>query len=276
MYVCDRGSSHIRYADEMLREEHRRWGQEFPGIDPRVIAEEEEEYDAADIVTLPSTFACRTFVEKGVAEGKLRKIPYGVELSAFSKVSDPPKDRFEVLFVGQVSFRKGVPYLLEAFERFGHPNKRLRVVGAMQPEMQRFLSTRRYDCVEFVGAVPRVRLKHIMSASHVLVLPSIEEGLALVQGEAMACGCPVLSSTNTGAEDLFSDGREGFIVPIRDPRAIAEKLELLAQDPQLREAMRTAAMKRVSALGGWDTYGEAFGRLARECVGRRRIIGAER
>ena len=67
-----------------------------------------------------------------------------------------------------------------------------------------------------------------MSSSHVLVLPSVEEGLALVQAQAMACGCPLISSTNTGGEDLFSDGVEGFLVPIRSPEAIAERLQQLA------------------------------------------------
>ena len=57
-----------------------------------------------------------------------------------------------------------------------------------------------------------------MSRSHVMVLPSIEEGLALVQAQALACGCPVIGTRHTGAEDLFSDGNEGFIVPIRNSR----------------------------------------------------------
>ena len=71
--------------------------------------------------------------------------------------------------------------------------------------------------MEFLGVVGQERLAELMSTSHVMVLPSIEEGLALVQGQAMACGCPVIASTNTGAEDLFTDGVEGFVVPIRDP-----------------------------------------------------------
>ena len=55
----------------------------------------------------------------------------------------------------------------------------------------------------------------------------MEEGLALVQAQALACGCPVIGTWNTGAADLFSDGVEGFIVPPRDPKAIAERLRQL-------------------------------------------------
>jgi glycosyltransferase involved in cell wall biosynthesis len=97
-----------------------------------------------------------------------------------------------------------------------------------------------------------------MSRSHVLALPSIEEGLALVQAQAMACGCPVVCSTNTGGEDLFTDGVEGFIVPIRDPLTLAERLQRLADDPALQRSMREAALRRVRSLGGWKEYGDLW------------------
>jgi starch synthase len=265
-YICDRGSSHIRYADELLRDEFLRWGQEFPGVDPRHIAREEFEYDVADAITVPSEFARKTFVENGVSASKIKKIPYGADLHRFSKTADPSRESFDVLFVGQVSFRKGVPYLLEAFSKFRHPRKKLTIVGAMQPEMRKFLGGRRFVHAEFVGPKPHSVIKDYMSKCHVLVLPSIEEGLAIVQGEAMACGCPVMGTTNTGAEDLFTHGEEGFILPIRDPAAIANRLEELAQDPTLRQRMSEAALIRVRSLGGWDTYGEAYAHLCEELV----------
>lgn len=255
-YVCDRGSSHIRYQDAILREEFMRWGETFAGIDPRVIDKEEAEYETADIVTVPSTFAYRSFLEMGVPESKLRKVPYGADVRRFGKVADPAPENFDVLFVGQVAFRKGVPDLIEAFRLFKHPKKRLRIVGGMRPEMAKYLKNHNLpDHVEFLGHVPQPELKHIMSRSHVMVLPSIEEGLALVQAQALACGCPVIGTLHTGAEDLFADGNEGFIVPIRDPRAISDRLQLLADDPYRRSAMSEAALQRVKALGGWTEYG---------------------
>jgi len=261
LYICDRGSSHIRYAERLLREEFQRWGQEFHGIDPRAVAKEEEEYLQANAITVPSEFARRSFIEMGVDAEKLHKIPYGVSLERFHKVGDPPSDRFNVLFVGQVSFRKGIPYLLEAFSRLRHPKKTLKLVGAVQPEMKLFLDGRRYQNVEFFGPVAQLQLKTIMSTSQVMVLPSIEEGLALAQAEAMACGCPVIGTQNTGAEDLFEDGKEGFIVPARDSRAIAECLEKLATDPGLRQQMSEAALARVKNMRGWEAYGEGYSTL---------------
>ncbi|MBN1548314.1 MAG: glycosyltransferase family 4 protein [Syntrophaceae bacterium] len=274
-YICDRGSSHIRYQDAILREEFSRWGETFAGIDPRVIAKEESEYEAADLVTVPSTFVYRSFLKMGVPESKLRKVPYGADVRRFEKVTDPAPDTFDVLFVGQVAFQKGLPDLIEAFQLFKHPKKRLRIVGGMRPEMARYLKNHRVpDHVEFLGHIPQPELKHIMSQSHVMVLPSIQEGLALVQAQALACGCTVIGTSNTGAEDLFTDGKEGFIVSIRNPQAIADKLVLLADDPYRRAAMSEAALQLVKALGGWTEYGNQMAEVLRELVdGEDRISG---
>jgi len=264
-YICDRGSSHIRYQDAILREEFERWGATFPGVDVRIMNREEEEYHEADIITVPSEFALNSFIEMGVSKEKLRKVPYGVNLTVFKKVGAPSKEQFDVLFVGQVGFRKGVPYLLQAFSRFAHPSKRLRLVGALQPEMGGFLSRHPTSKdVEFLGTVPHQRLKDIMSQSHVMVLPSVEEGLAYVQAEALACGCPVIGTYNTGATDLFTDGVEGFIMPIRDSAAITEKLQFLADNPVKREEMSQMALKRVNKIGGWRDYGDRMASVIAE------------
>lgn len=255
-YVCDRGSSHIRYQDLILREEYRRWGIDETVCDPRMIEREEREYSLADAITVPSEFARRSFIESGVSAEKVHKIPYGVNLTRFRKTAEPASDTFEVLFVGGVGFRKGVPYLLDAFARFSHPKKQLRLIGQVQDQIKPYLEKAPLDRVEILGAVPQAELTGIMSRSHVLVLPSIEEGLALVQGQAMACGCPIISSTNTGGSDLFTPGVEGFEVPVRSPEAIVKRLEQLAGDPALRETMSHAALTRVRSLNGWSEYAQ--------------------
>jgi glycosyltransferase involved in cell wall biosynthesis len=266
-YICDRGSTHIRFVERIMSEEFALWGQVFPKIDPRAVAKEEAEYEAADVITVPSRFCVGSFVERGVPAAKMRKIPYGVELRRFKKVADPPADRFDVLFVGQVSFRKGVPYLLRAFERLRHPRKRLRIAGAMQEEMRFFLREHHFEGVEFLGPVPQAELVPMMSRSHVMVLPSIEDGFGLVIGQAMACGCPVICSTNTGGEELLSGEQERFVVPIRNPEAIRQRLEQLCQDKSLQERASWEATQAVTKVGGWHAYGNQFGQLCRELIG---------
>lgn len=268
-YVCDRGSSHIRFQDRIVREEYRIWGYEQEVVDPYFVEREEAEYSQADAITVPSSFALRSFVQMGVPKEKLRRIPYGVRLDRFRRVAEPPRDEFRVLFAGTVSLRKGVPYLLEAFRALRHPRKRLRLVGPVTGEMQGLLHRFDLTDVELVGRVPQVEMTEYMSSSHVMVLPSIEEGLALVQGQAMACGCPLISSEHTGGEDLFSESVEGFLVPIRSSAVIAQRLQQLADDVDLQQRMSEAALARVQSLGGWSEYGDQWANLVTDLVEKR-------
>lgn len=270
-YICDRPCSHIRYQNRMLHEEYERQGLRFEGIDPRVMAKEEAEYAQADMVVVGSSFARRSFLEMGFPPEKVRRVSYGVDLSRFYPVAEPDPDEFSVLFVGAVVIRKGISYLLEGFAGLSHPRKRLTLVGSVSPEAKALIDRAAETLpVTCLGHIPQPQLKEIMSRSHVMVLPSVEEGLALVQAQAMACGCPVIASTNTGSEDLFDDGVHGFIVPIRDPAAITRRLQQLADDPALRRRMSKASVEHVRASGGWDRYGDTMQALMKELVEAKR------
>ena len=257
-FICDRGSTHQRFQEQIVSEEYRRWGVEHPVSDERDTVREEAIYEAADAITVPSFAACRSFLQMGVPAYKLHIIPYGVRLENFQPTADPPQDEFHVLFAGAVSLRKGVPYLLQAFAALKHRRKRLHIVGSVQPELRSILAALPQQDVEFRGTLPQPELAALMSRSHVLVLPSIEEGLALVQAQALACGCPVICSEATGGEDLFTDGEEGYIVPVRDTAALTDRLQRLAEDPTLQQGMRAAGIGRVRTLGGWSTYGDRW------------------
>ncbi len=264
--ICDRGSTHYRYQHRLMVAEYARWGFRFDVREDRQIARELEIYEQVDAIVVPSHAAQRTYLAEGLSAEKVVVIPYGVRLDRFRKVADPPKDRFEVLFVGGVSLRKGIPHLLEAFARVRHPRKRLRVVGGMSPEVKQLLPRLPQENVEFLGALPQKDLPAIFSTNHVLVLPSVEEGLALVQGQALACGCPVVATEATGAEDLFTNGEEGFILPHQDSHALAERIQRFADDPALQQRMSEAAIRRVSRLGGWTAYGDRWESLLHRLV----------
>lgn len=267
VYVCNRLSCHINYQDQILRKEFDRLELPFAGIDPRIVEKERAEYDAADAILVPSAFARRSFIKAGVSENKVHAIPFGVNTSTFRR-SGTRDDRFRILFVGQLSVRKGLHVLLEAFRKADLRNATLVLVGAEQPETRSLLSRSGVASVEITGPLGQPDIVSQMSRASVFVLPSIEDGFGLVMAEAMACGCPVIASENTGAVDLFSNGEEGVIVPVGDADALAESLTRLYDDTTLRDAMAEKALRRVVKIGGWDSYGSSvvglFERLARK------------
>jgi glycosyltransferase involved in cell wall biosynthesis len=253
--VCDRGSAHVEFQDRVLAEEHARWGVPYRHLDPRGISKELAEYAEADLITVPSTFAGRTFLDHGISSSRVAVVPYGVDLSRFTPARESrTSDDFRVFFAGRVSLRKGFPYLLEAARTMVRlPGFSLVVAGSRSPEVEGLLTgTDRW--VRYVGHVDPVSLAEFHRHASVFVMPSIEEGMPVVLLQAMASGVPVIATPNSGAEDLITDGTEGFIVPPRSAQAISERLTLLFGDPALRATMGQAARARVENLGGWSAY----------------------
>ncbi len=257
-YICDVGSSHILTQDALLREEWERVGLPFRGIDPRAIERELAEYELAESITLPSTFAVGSFMEHGLSGNKLAKVPYGVDLSRFEPVPVEDDGVFRVGFIGALSVRKGVHYLAEAFARARIANSELVLIGSAQPESGRLLEPVRNLRVVRTGHIPQHQLKIWLSRFDVMVLPSVEDGFGLVLLQAQACGCPTIATVNTGGPDCTEEDENGFLVPIRDPDAIADKLVCLAENPDVRRAMSQAALERSRRVDTWDRYGESM------------------
>jgi glycosyltransferase involved in cell wall biosynthesis len=255
LWICDRGCSHILTQRDLLVEEHNEWHMAPPKFSEDRLERCVAEYEEAHAITVPSQFSMRSFLQHGIPAERVFVCPYGVDLSEF-RPGIKRDDVFRVIHVGQINVRKGVGHLLQAVEPLVTKRKcELWLVGEIHPSMRRLLDEYK-GIFEYKGVVPRKELWQLYSQASVLVLASVEEGLALVQAQAMACGVPVIATTNTGAEDLFTDGVEGFIIPIRSPGIIRERLEWLIDNKELRDRMAAAALERVKSLGGWNRYGE--------------------
>ena len=92
-----------------------------------------------------------------------------------------------------------------------------------------------------------------MLTCDVLALPSIVEGRAMVQLEALSCGLPIIVSPNAGAEDLVESGRTGFLVPIRSPEMLAERINWVADHRDWVSDVRPLILKK-ARQSGWQTY----------------------
>jgi glycosyltransferase involved in cell wall biosynthesis len=212
------------------------------------------ELELADQVFVLSSFQRRTFLEEGVPERKLMLTPLGVDLELFQpRRTALPRgpSTFRVLFVGQVTQRKGISYLFDAFRLAAIPGSELLLVGR---PLGSYRGWRGLPGVRHINHVPRWQLPEVYATADVFVLPSLVEGFPQTALEAMACGLPVVVSENTFGHDVVTDGLEGYVVPIRDPEAIAFRLRYLHQNAEERVRMGQAARRRAERFS-WDSYG---------------------
>jgi glycosyltransferase involved in cell wall biosynthesis len=256
--VVERGSAHILWQRQQLDEERRLTGLPVELPHEHSIEQELQEYETTDFIAVPSAFSARTFINRGIPASKLLVNPYGVDLSLFDRAAAggrgsrrAARDGLRVLHVGRVSAQKGVHYLVDAIARV--PDCRLTLVGAVDPGMDRVVTNQ--PRIQVVGAVPGPTLPGWYGEADVFCLLSVQEGLALVIAQAMAMGLPVIATPNTGAEELITNGVNGFIVPARDPGAVAERLRMLAESSKIRREVGDRAREHVSGRFGWSHYG---------------------
>lgn len=254
--ILERGSTHIEFQRDILREEY-----DLLGIKPnlpsqKLIEIEKKEYELSDYICVPSEFAKKTFLKKGYDENKVVKNIYGVDLSKFNihgKVET--KNKFNIICVGSLSVRKGVIYLIKAFNELKLKNSNLIFVGDVEKKLDKILSQKLNDRIKIFKSVNQNLLKNFYINSSVCVTCSVEEGLSMVQLQAMACGLPVICTENSGGREIIDDGENGFILPIRDVEKLKEKLKYLYDNQDLMYSMGKKAEKKAKSFLDWDNYG---------------------
>jgi glycosyltransferase involved in cell wall biosynthesis len=160
--------------------------------------------------------------------------------------------KLRVLFVGGLSQRKGLSYLLQAVESLGSTVE-LTLIGrtvAPCPPLEAALNRHRW-----LPSLPNQAVLGEMQRHDVLVFPSLFEGFGLVIIEALAQGLPVITTNHTAGPDLLTEGKDGFIVSIRNAEAIAEKLLWLTQNREALFQMSQHAQQTAQRFS-WQAYGE--------------------
>ena len=271
--VLERSSSHILEQSRLLREEHRRFGLTWTETHPQIEAMELREYTLTTAVAVPSLFVERSFLERGFPASKLFRNPFGVDLSNFHPPAEPPapppQQGLHIIYAGTLSVRKGIADLLTGFAAADLADARLTLLGGETPELANLLD-QQPPAVQRLGHRPQAELAQHYGQAHCFVMASIEEGMAYVQLQALACGLPLICTPNTGGEDLLRLGGAagedigkgilafpaGWMVPIHAPQAIAHCLRCLATEPGLWETKRRAALALAGSSLSWEAYGQ--------------------
>ncbi|HTG45658.1 MAG TPA: glycosyltransferase family 4 protein, partial [Verrucomicrobiae bacterium] len=211
----------------------------------------DEELRLADCIICPGNFVLESLPREIRDQKQCVIAPFG---SPVVPTRLPiRRGALRVLFAGTLSQRKGLADVFAAFRLLGRNDVELVVVGT--PMMPLPFYKKQFSHFTFEPPRPHSALLELMQSCDLLVLPSLVEGRALVQQEALACGLPLIVTANAGGEDLIEEGKSGFLVPIRSPAKIAEKLEWFATHRDALEEMR-AFCRAKAAEYSWSDYAE--------------------
>ena len=201
----------------------------------------QSEWGLATNVLVNSEWSRQALIQQGVDADKIIMVPLAFEPSLQSTVSDrKPLKEFTVLFLGAVILRKGIQYLIEAARLLkDFPVKFIVAgpIGITEEALARVPSN-----MTFTGKVNRSRVPEYYTGADIFVLPTLSDGFALTQLEAMSYGLPVIATHNCGA--VVQEGINGFVIPPADPTTLANRILTLYQEKDLLDEMRVRAIQR--------------------------------
>ena len=206
--------------------------------------------ELADLVLVPSEHIAGELRRHGMPADRIRVVPYAADVQRFRPVPDKVHgEGCTFLFAGGISQRKGIGYLLRAWQLVRRPGWRLQLLGGAPRDLGPLRPL--LDGVELLGRVPHAEVPEAMARADVFVFPSLFEGSAVVTYEALACGLP--SVVTAAAGSVARDGVEGVLVPPADVEALAIAMERLGVDPDLRAESAAAARARAEQFD-WPRY----------------------
>jgi glycosyltransferase involved in cell wall biosynthesis len=251
--------AHWATGRRLLLEEAERYPEWEPTLESTRETEDklfrkEEELRLADRITCPSQFVFDSIPLEIRQKTPCQISPFGSPLSqpvVFER--SPKKDVLKLLFVGSMSQRKGLADLFEAMKLLKGEPISLSILG--QPSMPMEFYRKQFPDFEFYPPCTNSKVREIMHQHDALVLPSIVEGRALVQQEALSCGLPIVVTPNAGGEDLVEEGVTGHLVPIRSPEKIVEAISSMMANRKNRDGIQKLCQKKAREYT-WEKYAQ--------------------
>ena len=268
--VYDLPIAYYETAQRLLQKEAQR----YPDWEPTLggtrdseekLARKRAELELAELVICPSDFVLESLPAEARGAKQCVVVPFGSPSAQSSARTPRSEAQLRVLFAGALTQRKGLADLFAAVKLIDSAEVELVVMGSLLQPLRWY----RERCPDFTYEPPRSHgeVLSLMRTCDVFVLPSIVEGRALVQQEAMASGLPIIATKNAGADDLIEEGVTGFVVPIRSPEAIAEKISWCLAHRASISGMGIAAQARAADLT-WRGYGESVLAAIRTLTGK--------
>lgn len=257
---------------EAVREETARWpdyADPEPEAPARYFSRAEAEWQTADVTIVNSEWSRQALVRQGADPSRLEVIPLAYEAESVPEAV-PAKSQglLTVLWLGSVILRKGIPYLIEAARQLVGEPVRFIVAGPLgiRDEVIRQAPPN----MQWLGPVPRSEARQLYLQSDLFVLPTISDGFAITQVEALAHGLPVIATPNCGA--VVEEGRTGFLVPARDAAGLAAAIRRFVRDRHLAPSMRKACLESAARFSV-DAFAQQLNRVITGRIRSRKAEG---
>jgi len=194
--VIFRASRHIVEQDEILKKASEDWDVFIQRPSPRIITREVLEYKLADLIIVPSEICKESFIRNGVDPEKVKVIYFPYTLSSYTNHAKTARDGNRVTFVGNVSARKGIITLLEAWKRLGRTDLSLTIIGRTEGKFMKCLKSKNLlsENVHFSGHMNHHEIQQHLAHTSLFIMPSIEEGWPMALMEAISMQCVTLIS----------------------------------------------------------------------------------
>jgi glycosyltransferase involved in cell wall biosynthesis len=236
----------------IVRNEHNLW----PGWSENIEVpcqfniRRRKEWELADIVMVNSEWSKNALIDQGVSGEKILTIPLCYEPERFVSYSREGKEDFKahplkVLWLGSVNLRKGIQYVVNAAQMLEGSNIRFDVVGSL--EISKEIVDKAPPNMVFHGRCLREQTASWYDNADIFILPTLSDGFAITQIEAMAHGLPVITTKCCGA--VVSEGEDGFIVPERDSKALADSISYFYQNHHELGRISRSAYKKARQFG---------------------------
>jgi glycosyltransferase involved in cell wall biosynthesis len=253
--VLEVGSAHILEETKILIREVRRWGLSY-SYSLFNIKRLMNEYLTTDYILVPSEYVKQSFLSQGFSDEKIKKINFGIDPNELFP-NNYEQEKFRIIYTGAVTLGKGIQYLLLALQNLKLKNSELVVIGGIEERMRNlivYLLKKVEIPVKFLGRLPRKRLLNELSASSLYVFPSLSDGWAMTVTEAMARGLPIITTKNVGSSELIENGKEGFVIPIRDVKSLREYILYFYDNPDEVKRMGKNSFEKINKYT-WEKYG---------------------
>ena len=227
---------HPEYQEVLLQKEYCRYGLKYVTGEKSFSKKIAKEYKLCDYLLVPSTFIKDSLMLHGIPKDRIKVLAYGFENKTTVKSNSiiSRNQIINLLYVGQITFRKGIIYLLEAVKDLKLKNVEvtLTLIGGLDknylPLIKPFLSTL---SIKYKEHIDNKDVLSIMKEYDLLIMPSIEDGFGIVVTEALSVNLPVISTSNCGASERIINGQNGFVIDAFSKEAIVDAVLISIEYP---------------------------------------------